>query len=90
MPRFLAESHVSGSPTAFDDACDHARLVATAGVGVSYVHTTFLPGDRLVLHLFDAPSVAALDAAGRDAGLRFERIVEATEDTADERKETGK
>lgn len=81
MPRFLVESYVVESPTAFDDACARARLTARAGAGISYVHTTFLPGDETVLHLFDAPSAAALDAAGRHVGLQFERIVEAIEDT---------
>ena len=88
MPRFLVESYVAESPAAFDDACERARLTAKVGAGVSYVHTTFLPGDETVLHLFDAPSVEALDAAGREAGLKFERIVEAIEDTADQRRET--
>ena len=90
MPRFLVETHVSDSSTAFDDACERARLTAKAGPGVSYVHTTFLPGDETVLHLFEADSTAALESAGRKVGLRFERIVEAIEDTADQRKETGK
>ena len=88
MPRFLVESYVAESSSAFDDACERARLTANVGAGVSYVHTTFLPGDETVLHLFDAPTVEALDAAGREAGLQFERIVEAIEDTADRRKET--
>jgi hypothetical protein len=87
MPRFLVESYVADSPAAFDDACALARLTAAAGAGITYVHTTFLPGDETVLHLFDAPSVAVLDAAGRHAGLRFERIVDAIEDTADAKQE---
>ena len=90
MPLFLAEAHVSDSPTGLYDACDHARRTAKAGVGVSYVHTTFLAGDATVLHLFEADSAAAVEAAGREAGLRFERLVEAVEDTADQRKETGR
>ena len=88
MPRFLVESYVAKSATAFDDACERARVTARVGVGVSYVHTTFLPGDETVLHFFDAPSAVAVEAAGREAGLEFERIVEAIEDTADHRKET--
>lgn len=88
MPRFLVESYVVESASAFDDACRRARATATAGAGVSYVHTTFLPGDETVLHLFEAPSAEAIEAAGREAGLRFERIVEAIEDSAESRKET--
>ena len=43
------------------------------------MRTTFLPSDETVLHLFVAPSAAALTKAGRLAELRFERIVEAVE-----------
>ena len=89
MPRFLVESYVAASATAFDNACERARLTAELAVGVGYVHTTFLPGDEIVLHLFDAPSVEALDEAGRRAGLDFDRIVEALHDSADQRKENG-
>jgi hypothetical protein len=83
MPRYLVESYVADSSTAFDEACARARLTAELGAGISYVHTTFLPGDETVLHLFDAPSISVLDAVGREAGLQFERIVDAIEDRAD-------
>lgn len=87
VPRFLVESYVAASTDAFADACDRARRTAEAGVGVSYVDTTYLPGDETVLHLFDAPSAEALDEAGRRVGLQFERIVQAVNDSADRRKE---
>jgi hypothetical protein len=88
MPRFLIESYVAASPDAFDNACERARLTAEIGARVGYVRTTFLPGDETVLHLFDAPSIEELDEAGRRAGLQFERIVLAVDDSADQRKET--
>ena len=87
VPRFLVESYVVASSTAFDDACERARLTAELGVGVGYVHTTFLPGDETVLHLFEAASAEAVGEAGKLAGLQFERIVEAIEDSPDRRKE---
>jgi len=77
MPRFLVESYVADSSAAFDDARDRARSTAELGAGVDYVESTYVPGDQTVLHLFDAPSVALLEEAGRRAGLQFERIVEA-------------
>ena len=89
MPKFLVESYVVATGSAFDDACVRARLTAEATAGVTYVHTTFVPEDETVLHLFDAPSAEELDAAGQRAGLRFERIVEAIEDSGDLRKESG-
>jgi hypothetical protein len=81
MPRFLVESYAAGSTAAFDDACERARRTASLGAGVTYVNTTFLPGDQTVLHLFEAPSAESVEAAGREAGLQFERIVQAIEDT---------
>jgi len=87
VPRFLVESYVVASPEAFDDACDRARRAAESASGIRYVDTTYLPGDETVLHLFDAPSVDALDEAGRRAGLEFERIVPAVNDRTGERKE---
>ena len=75
MPRFLVESYVAESPAAFDDARERARLTADGAADVLYVESTYVPGDQTVLHLFDAPSVEALEEAGRRAGLQFERIV---------------
>ena len=75
MPRFLVESYVAESSAAFDDARERARLTAERGADVLYVESTYVPGDETVMHLFDAPSVEALEAAGRSAGLQFERIV---------------
>jgi hypothetical protein len=77
MPRFLVESYVAESTAAFDDARDRARLTVEHGADVQYVESTFVPGDQTVLHLFDAPSAALLEEAGRRAGLQFERVVEA-------------
>jgi uncharacterized protein DUF4242 len=88
VPRFLVESYVADSTEAFDDACERARLTAEGARGVRYIDTTYLPGDETVLHLFDAPSAEALDEAGRHAGLQFERIVQAVNDSADRRKES--
>jgi len=46
-----------------------------------------VPGDEIVLHLFEAPSAAALEDAGGRAALRYERIVEAVEGAAEIREE---
>jgi hypothetical protein len=88
VPRFLVESHLG--TTSFDAACERARITERAGRGVRYVETTYHPGDETVLHVFDAPSEAALDEAGRRAGLQFERIVPAVDDSAARRKETSR
>lgn len=87
VPRFLVESYVAASVSAFDDACRRARLTAASGTGVTYVDTTYLPDDETVLHLFDAGSAEELERAGRRAELQFERIVPAVNDPAGNRKE---
>jgi hypothetical protein len=87
VPRFLVESYAADSAVAVDDARRRARRTAELAAGVDYVHTTFVPGDETVLHLFDAPSLGALDDAGRRAGLEFDRIVEVVDDwQTDERR----
>ena len=79
MPSYLVESYLTDSATAVADARRRAQHAATLEDGVRYVRTTFVPGDEVVLHLFEAPTAEALDAAGRKAALEFERIVEAVE-----------
>jgi hypothetical protein len=79
VPSYLVESYVAGTSAAVEDARARARRTAELGERVRYVRTTFLPGDEIVLHLFEAPSASALDEAGRRAALRYERIVEAEE-----------
>ena len=80
MPRFLVESYVAPSFVAVADARQLARLTEELGTGVGYLHTTFVPSDETVLHLFEAPSEEMLDEAGRRAGLQFDRIVEVVDD----------
>jgi hypothetical protein len=79
VPSYLVEAYTAGSEFALRSARDRALRTAEFGPGVRYVRTTFLPGDEMVLHLFEAPSAAVLAAAGRCAALPFERIVEAVE-----------
>lgn len=82
MPSYLVESYSGSSETAVADARRRARRAAELGVGIRYLRTTFLPGDETILHLFVAPSLEALDEAGRLSALRYERIVEAVEGSA--------
>jgi hypothetical protein len=81
VPSYLVESYVASSG-AVDEVRERARRTAELGAGIRYVRTTFLPDDETVLHLFEAPSAAVLDEAGRRAALPFERIVEAVEGSA--------
>ena len=47
--------------------------------GIRHVRTWFLPEDETCFLLFEAPSAAALKAAGDAAGVRYSRITEAIE-----------
>ena len=82
MPNYLVEAYLADTPAAVEGACERARSVANEGGEVRYVRTTFLPGDETILHVFEAPSLAALRRAAGRASLRCERIVEAVERSA--------
>lgn len=77
MPSYLVESYLADAPAAVERACERARSLADEVAGVRYVRTTFLPGDETILHVFEAPSLAAMQRAVGRADLGCERIVEA-------------
>lgn len=81
MPSYLVESYLGASSGSVEDARARALRAAELGEDVLYVRTTYLPEDETALHLFEAPSAAALRRAGQLAELDFERIVEAVEGT---------
>lgn len=78
MPSYLVESYAGGSLVV--DQRERARQVADPAAGIRYVRTTFLPGDETALHVFEAPSLAALRDAAGQAALPYERIIDAVED----------
>jgi hypothetical protein len=82
VPSFLIESYSSADPADLSDAVARAQRAGQVAGGVSYVRTTHLPSDETCLHLFHAPSSAALGEAARQAGLGHLRIVEAVETAA--------
>ena len=79
MKSYLVESYVPCSPAVLEASRERARKTAELGAAVLYVRSTYVPGDEVALHLFEAPSIEALEEAGRRAALEFERIVEATD-----------
>jgi Protein of unknown function (DUF4242) len=85
MRSYLVESYAGGSVVL--EQRDRARLTAELGSGVRYVRTTFIPGDETLLHVFEAPSLAAIRRAAERAELQCERIVEAVEDSTERREE---
>jgi hypothetical protein len=83
VPTFLVESYEPDR----GDVRAAARRVAELKEGIRHLRTTFVPEDEIVLHLFEAPSAAALGKAGRQAALPFDRIVEAIDGPPDLREE---
>jgi hypothetical protein len=81
MPVFLVESYQPQSIGAHAEAARLARRAAEIageqGIDLRYLRTTLLPTDETCFHLFEAPSVAAVEAGLAQAGLGCDRIVEA-------------
>lgn len=81
MPTFLVESYLPRSANALDEAPESARRAAELaneeGVAVRYLRTTVLPADETCFHLFEAASLAVVEAVAARAGLACDRIVEA-------------
>jgi hypothetical protein len=82
MPRYLLETYVSRADAAdLRDTIARIELAAhtltTDGRAVGHVRSTFLPEDEVCLHLFEADSPALVEEVSRQAGVAFERIVEA-------------
>ena len=85
MPSYVVESYLANTPSAVSDARERARSLTDDVNGVRYVRTTFLPGDETILHVFEAPSLAALRRAAGRAALQCERMVEAVESSEPQR-----
>lgn len=81
MPRYLLEAYVADTASAQTDAVARAERVAFLGSGIRHIRTTFVPEDQVVLHVFEAPSAGALERAGARAALRYERMLEAFEES---------
>ena len=77
---YLVESYVTRATEALEASCASARRTAEIDSSVLYIRSTYVPGDELALHLFEAPSLEVLEEAGRRADLDFERIVEAIDE----------
>jgi uncharacterized protein YchJ len=85
MRSVLVESYLAKQPAALAEAIARARRAAELGDRVAYLRSTYVPADETCLHLFEAPSAAALGEAARLADLSHLRIVETIETAAQAR-----
>ena len=58
-------------------AIQKAKEMTAAGTDVRYIRSTFAPGDGRCMCLFEASSNAAVERLNDEAGLPYDRIVEA-------------
>jgi hypothetical protein len=74
---FLAEFYLPAS-AALADVAQRARAGAaatsTAGTRTRFVQMVFVPSDETCFALFEAPTAAAVSAAGSVSGLDFDRV----------------
>jgi hypothetical protein len=81
VPGYLVETYAASSSVRklIAEARAAAESLAREGVPVSYVRSTFVPGDEICLHMFEAPSADAIAELTRRAALDHARTVEALE-----------
>jgi hypothetical protein len=83
MPSFILETYVTRlSASGLDELVERAKQ-ATTGTAVSHLRSYFVPEDDMCMHVFDGPSVAAVQAIADSAGLETERIVHSVGELAD-------
>lgn len=85
MPTFIAETFV---PVTREDEVQATterlsridlRVDQGATAGVRYVRSTFVPGDEVCFHIFEADSADDVVRIANDLGIRLDRIAEARE-----------
>jgi hypothetical protein len=84
MAYFLAELYLpSTRPGGAAEAAARARAaaddLARDGDALRFLRIIFVPGDETCLVAYEAAAAETVAAAGRRAGLEFERIVAAIE-----------
>lgn len=84
MPTYLVERYLrdftSGQIGLVAARClGAADRMTREGTPVRYLRSTFVPGEKRCLCLFEAPSASAVRTASERAGLPFERVIEVVE-----------
>ena len=85
MPTFIAETFVPA--THADDvqsATDRLSQLdgasaRSAAIGVTYVRSTFVPGDEVCFHIFEAGAAEDVVRAATSLGVRLDRVSQAVE-----------
>ena len=83
MPSFILETYVDRLPAGGLDALVTRAKQATAGTSVTHIRSYFVPEDDMCMHVFEGPSVEAVQEIADSAGLETERIVQSVGELAD-------
>jgi hypothetical protein len=89
MGKYLVERYLPGiTPDQLTAAAGAAKSQAAAmfnqGTPVSYLRSTFVPGEEKCFCLFEGPSADAVRTVNERAEIPFERIVEAMHVSSDD------
>ena len=86
MPTFIAETFVPQTRADEVEAAterlsrlDRPADGPSAGPTVRYVRSTFVPGDEVCFHIFEADSADDVVRVASDLGVRLDRVAEARE-----------
>jgi len=83
VPGFILETYTPRlSASDLDDVVARAKN-ATTGTEVSHIRTYLVPEDEMCMHVFEAPSSAAVHDVAARAGLEIERIIQTVGEQAD-------
>jgi hypothetical protein len=82
MAKYLVERYLPGiTPDQLAAAAGSAKSqsaqMSGEGTPVSYLRSTFIPGEEKCFCLFEGPSADAVRTVNERAGIPYERIVEA-------------
>ena len=83
MPSFILETYVPRLSAGGLDAVVLRVREAAAGTTVGHIRSYFVPEDDMCMHVFDGPSLAAVQVIADTAGLETERIVQSVGELAD-------
>lgn len=89
MPQFMVERHLPDFPpdqlpAAAAAAKEKSAELASEGLDVRYVRSTYVPEGEKCYCLFEGESAASVEEVQRRAGLPYERIHEAAFLTAED------
>jgi hypothetical protein len=82
MPSYLIEAYLPRSrsaelPATVSRLRRAAESLTAEGARVRHLRSTFVPGDEICLHLFEAESAAMVGEASRRAAIEPARLVQA-------------